>query len=669
MSDWRSSLLHPFARGISRKTVVADPDDLFRDDKVFRELTDRGFTVIYFEDSVSFRFTYESEFRELWDKGTDRELVVVVRPDTRALDKLPADVLQGARRLEFYLQEIFPNLSYTVVSKLDRAYFDHLHKAHEQYAPQPLGEALTKEFILKHVFETVPELVRKDSDLLRLLLHRHYRKQQVPAMLDEHFLSILAKSGRFADWPLKAIVPDRGAFWTFLQERWPLFVNGKATGVWEERTVAEAAAMQFSGVYRLPFDHDDVRVYIDNLFTEGLLKPIQRVTAAIKALPWLAVGMDGGTAANADLRFDDLCSAVEKSTPPPDAPASAWLAFAYKYGQMQRVWNQNVHLIKADHGPRYTNLRCKLNEAFAAWVSSAYRGLYNHPAVSPVMVHHIPAFLANRLAQHEASKVALVIIDGLAMDQWLLLKDTLTDALSTATTREAALMAWIPTITPVSRQAAYSGKLPVYFSETVYRTDRDEYGWRQFWSDRGMQLNEVGFCAVRGDAGDMDRVESALDGSLRAFACTVYKVDEIMHGVQVGSPGMAAQVSAWAADGFLASLIKRLLHADFHIVISADHGNTGATGIGSPKEGALSETKGERCRVFSDIKLRAAVHATFPTAIPWDHQGLPKDFHALLAPADAAFVQKGQSVVSHGGISIEEVMVPFVEISRRKVTY
>jgi hypothetical protein len=37
-----------------------------------------------------------------------------------------------------------------------------------------------------------------------------------------------------------------------------------------------------------------------------------------------------------------------------------------------------------------------------------------------------------------------------------------------------------------------------------------------------------------------------------------------------------------------------------------------------------------------------------------------------LAPPDNAFVPQGQTVVCHGGISLDEVIVPFVEIFRRK---
>jgi hypothetical protein len=45
--------------------------------------------------------------------------------------------------------------------------------------------------------------------------------------------------------------------------------------------------------------------------------------------------------------------------------------------------------------------------------------------------------------------------------------------------------------------------------------------------------------------------------------------------------------------------------------------------------------------------------------------GLPEDYLPLLAPARQAFIQEGQRTVSHGGISVEELIVPLVQIERR----
>ena len=74
--------------------------------------------------------------------------------------------------------------------------------------------------------------------------------------------SVLGKIGRFKDWPLRAIVPDRGAFFDFLQERWALFVNSRIGWVWSENKVAETTVLKYPGAPVIPFDHDDIRVYI-----------------------------------------------------------------------------------------------------------------------------------------------------------------------------------------------------------------------------------------------------------------------------------------------------------------------------------------------------------------------------------------------------------------------
>lgn len=49
-------------------------------------------------------------------------------------------------------------------------------------------------------------------------------------------------------------------------------------------------------------------------------------------------------------------------------------------------------------------------------------------------------------------------------------------------------------------------------------------------------------------------------------------------------------------------------------------------------------------------------------AICWPGFGLPQGYSVLLAGGRSAFVSEGEEVVSHGGISLEEVVVPFVRI-------
>ena len=663
MTNWREDILKHFVSGIAQKTVVADSDELFRDESLFNEISRRGFSMLHFEDSVSFRFTYESEFREAWDKGENKELVVIVKPDNTEFDKLPA-----ARKLTFYLKDIFQNFSYNVIAKLDKSNFDPLYRAYNQYANQAMGQSLTIEFILKHVFGIVPEVIKKKSDLLRMLLKRHYNKLNMPRILDQHLLSVMENTGIFKNWPLKYILSDRTAFWDFLQERWQIFVAGRSGA--QADTIAEKMDFKYSGETDIPFDHDDIRGHIEKLFEEGILLPIEGKSKTSLSIPWVRVGLKGKTPDQIKSQFKDIITRLQKDMPEADnSDHSDWFKFAIRYAQFRHMWFKYLHDLKDEYAEDFNALSDTLNTCFQSWLIENFQGLYNYPSVNPVMVHHIPGYLAHKLTKPDIPRIAFVLIDGLALDQWLLLKNVLVQDIERISIHDNALMAWIPTITPVSRQAGFSGKIPRYFTDTINRTDKDDYLWRQFWSDRNFRPDEISFLKISGDTGDEEKLDNVIGYQTRALGCTIYKVDQIMHGVQVGNVGMWNQVKTWSEQGFFRSFIEKLLSEKFYICISSDHGNIEAKGIGTTKDGVLCENKGERCRIYTDLKLLNEQNKQLQETLCWAHQGLPKDYYCLLSPHGKSFGQKDKTVVCHGGISLDEVMVPFIEITHQRASY
>ena len=137
-----------------------------------------------------------------------------------------------------------------------------------------------------------------------------------------------------------------------------------------------------------------------------------------------------------------------------------------------------------------------------------------------------------------------------------------------------------------------------------------------------------------------------------------------MHGMELGAAGMHQQVRQWARQGFLRDLLSLLQSQGFQVYLTSDHGNIEAKGVGRPCEGAVADLRGERVRVYADPRLRAKIKAQFPEAFEWLPVGLPENYLALIAPNQAAFVREGQTLVSHGGISVEELLVPFVQVKR-----
>ena len=88
-----------------------------------------------------------------------------------------------------------------------------------------------------------------------------------------------------------------------------------------------------------------------------------------------------------------------------------------------------------------------------------------------------------------------------------------------------------------------------------------------------------------------------------------------------------------------------------------------ATGVGRPNQGVIAESRGERVRVYRSESLRADSAAAYPGTIPLDIVGLPANFMPLFAGGRSAFVPDGDQVVVHGGVSVEELIVPFVKVS------
>lgn len=666
MSSWREQILREFTPNVARLTLVADPDGLLLEEGVLTGVRERGFGLILFEDHIAFRYAYESKFRLRWDQGGQTELVVVLHTTANTLGCLPYDLLQIGRQLSFNLGEIFPTLSYPIVTTLDRRYLDALYEAQKRYAPSVLGDNATKEFILRHVFEIAPELIRRPSDLLRILLRRHCRGQRIPALLDERFVQILLQQNSFDGWPLEMIIPDREAFFTFLQERWPIFLNRSAqqdrTGVREDEKLY---SFEVPGPSDLPFDHDDIRVYIDNLFLEGLLEAVPHEQPESLSQSWLAIGIRTDDKADRVQRVDGLLDTLVSDIPQGNTGHNDWFHFAKTWAELIALALDSDAMLPEPTRQKIEVLQARIDAALVPWLTKRYAGLANLPPVPPVMLHHIPRFLSRNINSAEKCKVALVLVDCLALDQWIVIRKELAKQRPKYQFRENVVFAWIPTITSVSRQAAFAGKPPIYFPNSIHTTDKESVLWTQFWVGQGLTQQEVIYAKGLGD-GTPESVEGMISRPrTRVVGLVISKVDKIMHGMALGAAGMHNQVRQWARQPFLADLVDLLLDNGFRVYLTSDHGNIEATGCGRPAEGASANLRGERARIYPDSLLRGQVKERFPDAIEWPSIGLPEDYLPLLAPGRSAFVRKSEHLVGHGGATLEELVVPLVQIERR----
>jgi len=434
LPSWRDAILNNFVPNVSKLTLVADPDCLLTEEKLALELRGRGFDLIEFSDPVEFRYAYESKYRSIWDRGEHTDLVVVLRLQDAELESLPYDLLQAGRKLSFNLGDLFPTLSYPVIEKLDRSLLDSLFEAQRKSPPDRMGDNATKDFILRHVFGIAAELIGGEVELLRALLRLHYGKLQLPLMLAERLIQVLKGHDGFKAWPLSEIVPDDEAFFAFLQERWPLFLArlGSAHQVRED---SPEYGLKYPGPDRLPFDHQDIKVYIDNLFLEGKLTPVEAKGIEVDAGSWVRSGIATSGVDDDELRISRLFGLVEQELPTAEARYSDWTAFALKWAELSSL----VHCGNStEYQTRLREIGDALNATFAAWLADHYSSLINLPPTNPAMLHHVPRRLAREIEDSGSSRAALIVVDGLALDQWVTIRQLLQNRMPNLVMRESA---------------------------------------------------------------------------------------------------------------------------------------------------------------------------------------------------------------------------------------
>ena len=457
-AGWRGEILREFTPGVARLTIVGDPDGLLGEAGMVEALRARGFEVVAVPDRVAFRYFYESRYRSRRNRG-DLADVVAVFTAARYEPVVPYDLLQASRRLSFSLDALFPKLSWAVVEGMNPSDLDALYAAQAQEPPRrPLDPFRTRKFVLRHVFGITPETIRQASDLLGVLLRLHYRRLRLTWDMERHLVGALQRKPAFRAWPLPQIVPDPDAFFAFLHERWPIFLDRLTSGPAAVREMRPAWAPAYSGPAELPFDHPDVRVYLDNLFLEGALRPVAHPRGREVAEPWARAGVAIDPRADRRRRLDGLLKSVETSLPGDGARHYDWLDFAPRWAEVNAlVFDPDAEPAGEDARALYGRIRERIDGRFTAWLRRHFEALHNLPPSTPVMIHHVPRALARQMHEVADRKVALVVLDGLAFDQWVAIRAVLAEQRPGLRFREDSLFAWIPTLTTVSRQACFAG--------------------------------------------------------------------------------------------------------------------------------------------------------------------------------------------------------------------
>ena len=242
---------------------------------------------------------------------------------------------------------------------------------------------------------------------------------------------------------------------------------------------------------RVPFSHEDVRAYIDTFFLDGSMTPVEQED--VSTLPaWARTGVVHDPKTDAVRRYRRLREKFESEIPAVDVLHREWQQAAQRWAELVVLrWEWDEALDDADRMD-WSVLQTKVEDAFGQWMMNRYGSLHNLPYHQhPVMVHQISRFLAVERTRKKIEKIALLVMDGLAFDQWLLLKKNLEACDKAWRFQESTAFAWVPTLTSVTRQSIFAGEPPLYFPGSIETTSKERTHWLRFWEDQGVQKNAV----------------------------------------------------------------------------------------------------------------------------------------------------------------------------------
>lgn len=613
--------------------IVSDEHQLLSPSKMQDFLSRQNCEVYFYEDPVEFREYYECNFRHL--PRTERPSLLIVISNTQ-FTQVPYDVYQQAFRVTLSFNQLFPNLEPFIVRQCPNWMYESIYKAHKT-TTQRLNSRETTDFLLYDVCGINVSRIYNQLDLVKNCLQYYERfNENLPKFLFERLQIILNSVPTKMSPESVAFFQSKEEFRRFLNKKWKQYVDYFISQNKEQ--VAEDRSSYMNNLFLDPFVQRNLTNYIE---------PIE-VKSDVYFEEWMLSGLiiqkEKSSLGQSLFKGDYI-----------DFERKDWLRFSNELGFIRKQ-----HLKMGDYQESFQEDVAKANKAFKQWMLENFQQLRSLPVMpSPKMVHQIPHYLARKTDK----KIALIVLDGMSFTQWHLIKDYLHS--TDWQFEEDAVFSWVPSITSVSRQALFSGYEPRFFANTIASTYKEKSLWTIFWEEQGFSKKNIAFEKSLGlEAYNQQKLAYQFSPAIRIYGAVIDVIDQFMHGAAQGLQSVQSELDTWLRSQYLTHFIEDLMNSDFEVYLTADHGNVECTGRGRIGQGVTVESKGERARIYSSLNIRNYTANEQEDTMIWDDTSLPNDYHILLADKNDAFVPKNQKIVTHGGIHIEETIVPFIKVSR-----
>ena len=347
-------------------------------------------------------------------------------------------------------------------------------------------------------------------------------------------------------------------------------------------------------------------------------------------------------------------------------------------------WELNMAQAATNMDEMLMMQKTEANHAFAKFVKRNYEQWVTG-GPHPLMSHELmKTAILPRLDQGE--KLFFIVIDNFRLDQWMCVAPMLSDVFSVKS--DTLYTSILPTATQYARNAIFSGLMPLQIAEMFPNLWVDED------SEEGKNLNEepmvqtlldryrrrVKFSYNKlGDSSACDRLlhdfKSLLDNQLNVVVLNF--VDMLSHArteskmireLAYSDAAFRSLTQSWFKHSSTLELFRRIAAAGYSIVLTTDHGTVKCKNpikvVGDKAVNTNLRYKVGRNLTYNpkqvyEIKKPKAfglpspnISSTYIFATTHDFMAYPNNYNY--------YVQYYTDTFQHGGISMEEMLVPLV---------
>jgi DNA-binding response OmpR family regulator len=332
--------------------------------------------------------------------------------------------------------------------------------------------------------------------------------------------------------------------------------------------------------------------------------------------------------------------------------------------------------------------KTEANKEFAKFISKNYEAWFSgdskdHPLLSPGVFKNKVFPLLDK------EKVMVIIIDNLRYDQWKIIEQEMNDLYRTD--EEIIFSSILPTATQYARNAMFAGMMPGEIQRQhpdLWIDENDEGGKNAHEEELcRIQLQKLGIGAsfnyekITNQRAGKKLVENYRDLLNYDLNVVVYNfVDMLSHArtememireLAYDESSYRALVLSWFQHSYLYDLLKQLYQHDIRVIITTDHG---AVRVNDPVKVIGDRQTSANLRYKQGRNLNYNKKEVFEVLQP-EHVHLPRtnmttsyifarNNDYLVYPNNYNhFVNLYRNTFQHGGISMEEMLIPLSILS------